>query len=97
METPPCPCPIRPDLARCTPSGEAGNEAGGGLVRLWWPSLRVARSGKLLIRFHSLPFRPIAYRLRGAGIRRSRAGGNDGLRRMEMYTTMVEGGVSKGQ
>ena len=57
-------------------------------------------SGQERQTFNSLPFASISthsYRLRGAGLHRSRLRGNDGLRRMRMYTTMVEGGVSKGQ
>ena len=76
------PGPIWPCLASFTPSGEAGNGAGVAsfgtpltrmrrasvaLVSIVVASLRVARSGKLLILFRFVPFRSIAYRLRGDG------------------------------
>ena len=55
-----------------------------GLVSIVVASLRVARSGKLLIRFHFLPFRPISYRLRGDGMRGSRLHGN-GMRGSRLH------------
>ena len=80
-------------LAPFTPSGEAGNEArvasfGTPLTRRHCTgvasfvaalaSSRVTRSGELLKQLHSVAFRCIPYRLRGAGMRGSRLRGNDG-------------------
>ena len=57
-----------------------------GLVSIVVASLRVARSGKLLILFRFVPFCSIPYRLRGAGMRGSRLRGNDGrIRGNDVY------------